>query len=100
MDTAMMLHFNVLTPSHHEGGVSSWGRGSGRALPPRPAKRGGSPTASTGPAGSADWCVSLPTSVLNSELVKETPLYKPTERGGSPAPSTGPAGSADWCAVC
>jgi len=57
MDTAMLLHFNVLTPSHHDVAGAS-----GRCLPPRPAKRGGSPTPSTGPAGSngsADWYASL-----------------------------------------
>ena len=55
MDTAMMLHFNVLTP-HHDGPAGGGGN-SAQGLPPRPAKRG-SPTPSNGPAGSVDWYVS------------------------------------------
>lgn len=52
MDTAMMLHFNVLTPHHdHVSEVNS-----AQGLPPRPAKRNGSFTPSVDPASSADWC--------------------------------------------
>jgi hypothetical protein len=53
MDTAMMLHFNVLTPHHdHSGEVHS-----AQGLPPRPAKRNGSFTPSVDPASSADWYI-------------------------------------------
>lgn len=51
MDTAMMLHFNVLTP-HHDHVMDA---GGAQGLPPRPAKREGSPAPSCGPASSADW---------------------------------------------
>lgn len=51
----MMLHFNVLTP-HHDHAMDA---GGAQGLPPRPAKRGGSPAPSGDPTSSADWCALL-----------------------------------------
>ena len=51
MDTAMMLHFNVLTPHHDHASEAD----SAQGQPPRPAKRNGSFTPSVDPASSADW---------------------------------------------
>jgi hypothetical protein len=68
MDTAMMLHFNVLTPHHDQPSEA----GGAHDFPPRPAKRGGLSAPSSDPASTADWCISTVRLNITEKLFHDT----------------------------